>query len=104
MASLATLIARVNEPLHFCSCERRLCIRSARNSEHGGMKASASALENKLAKATSRARVLVVIGAFLSFLFSVSLWFWGMREEGVFVGLWVPSILSLGNLLLSPRS
>jgi hypothetical protein len=43
---------------------------------------------------------MVVIGALLSFVFSVSLWFNGMREEGLFVGLWVPSILSLGTLLL----
>ena len=47
-----------------------------------------------------RARLLVIIAAMLSFLFSVSLWFNGMRDEGVFVGLWVPSILSLGNLVL----
>ena len=35
--------------------------------------------------------------AFLSFLFSVALWFGGMREEGLFVGIWVPSILGLAN-------
>jgi len=43
---------------------------------------------------------LVLVGAGLSFLFSVSLWFYGMRDEGLFVGLWVPSILGLGNLVL----
>jgi len=57
-----------------------------------------------VAKATAKARALVVLGAFVSFLFSVSLWFAGMREEGLFVGLWVPSILGLGNLLLSGRN
>lgn len=31
--------------------------------------------------------------AFLSFLLSVSLWFNDYREEGIFVGIWVPSIL-----------
>lgn len=36
----------------------------------------------------------------MSFLLSVSLWFSGHREEGGFVGLWVPSILALGTLLL----
>jgi hypothetical protein len=41
-----------------------------------------------------------VIAAGASFLFSVSLWFTGSRDEGVFVGLWVPSILSFGTLLL----
>tara|TARA_B100001758_G_C18294612_1_gene548916 strand:+ start:546 stop:728 length:183 start_codon:yes stop_codon:yes gene_type:complete len=34
-----------------------------------------------------------VILAFLSFLYSVSLWFSGMKLEGIFVGIWVPSIL-----------
>lgn len=38
--------------------------------------------------------------AFASFLFSVSLWFGWLGQEdkaaGLFVGLWVPSILSLG--------
>lgn len=39
---------------------------------------------------------LILAAALLSFLFSVSLWFSGMRDEGLFVGIWVPSILSLG--------
>lgn len=40
----------------------------------------------------------------LSFLLSVYLWFIvGNKEQGTFVGLWVPSILSLGNLLLNSR-
>ena len=34
-----------------------------------------------------------VILAFLSFLYSVSLWFTGNKLEGIFVGIWVPSIL-----------
>jgi hypothetical protein len=46
---------------------------------------------------------MILAAAFLSFLFSVSLWFGvGMsasKEAGVFVGLWVPSILSAGNYL-----
>lgn len=46
---------------------------------------------------------LFIVAAFLSFLFSVSLWFSGYRDEGVFVGLWVPSILALGCLVLSSR-
>jgi len=32
--------------------------------------------------------------AFLSFLYSISLWFTGNQLEGIFVGIWVPSILS----------
>jgi hypothetical protein len=35
--------------------------------------------------------------AFVSFLFSVSLWFLGYKDEGMFVGIWVPSILGLAN-------
>ena len=34
-----------------------------------------------------------VILAFISFLLSVSLWFNGQKQEGMFVGIWVPSIL-----------
>ena len=39
---------------------------------------------------------LILLAAFLSFVLSVSLWFTDSREEGVFVGLWVPSILAGG--------
>ena len=43
---------------------------------------------------------LVLLAAFVSFVFSVSLWFgFGMtpdKEAGIFVGLWVPSILGTG--------
>ncbi len=48
----------------------------------------------------SRADYIVLGAAFVSFLFSVSLWFgvFGLehKDAGVFVGLWVPSILALG--------
>lgn len=41
--------------------------------------------------------------AFASFVFSVTLWFAGntdlAKDQAIFVGLWVPSILSLGNLV-----
>lgn len=49
----------------------------------------------------TRAKALFLLGAGLSFLLSVGLWFSGFRDQGVFVGLWVPSILALGALLLS---
>lgn len=43
---------------------------------------------------------LILGAAFLSFLFSVSLWFGAIgppnKEAGVFVGIWVPSILATG--------
>ena len=50
------------------------------------------------------AKLGIVIAAGLSFLFSVYLWFSGSKQEGVFVGLWVPSILSFGTLILGGRS
>jgi hypothetical protein len=40
-----------------------------------------------------------VLLAFVSFIFSVSLWFTGNQLEGIFVGIWVPSILSLSAVL-----
>ncbi len=45
-----------------------------------------------------------VLAAGASFLFSVYLWFSGSKEQGAFVGLWVPSILSFGTLMLGSRS
>ena len=50
-----------------------------------------------------RARSLILLAAFVSFVLSVVLWFGGHHDEGIFVALWVPSILSLGAILL-PRS
>ncbi len=52
-----------------------------------------------------RARLPFVAAGFLSFLFSV--WLYFVKDEemaGIFVGLWVPSIHSLGTLLLAPVS
>lgn len=40
-----------------------------------------------------------LLAAFLSFLASVYLWFWHDPQQGLFVAIWVPSILSLGTLL-----
>ena len=45
-----------------------------------------------------------IVLAFLSFLFSVSLWFSGNKLEGIFVGIWVPSILALSIALRQRRS
>jgi hypothetical protein len=46
--------------------------------------------------ATRPGAALFALAAFVSFLLSVGLWFTDSREEALFVGLWVPSILSLG--------
>lgn len=50
-----------------------------------------------------RLKLPFVVAGFCSFLFSVWLYFvQGETTAGIFVGLWVPSIHSLGTLLLSP--
>jgi len=46
-------------------------------------------------------KLLYVIAAAASFLLSVYLWFSGHQEQGQFVGIWVPSILSFGTLMMS---
>jgi hypothetical protein len=43
-----------------------------------------------------RGVALFLVAAAASFLLSIGLWFAGNRDEGVFVGLWVPSILAAG--------
>jgi hypothetical protein len=39
---------------------------------------------------------LIALAAFLSFVLSVTLWFADSRQEALFTGLWVPSILAVG--------
>jgi hypothetical protein len=51
----------------------------------------------------SIAKGIYIAAAGASFLLSVYLWFSGSKEQGVFVGLWVPSILSFGTLMMSGR-
>ena len=52
-----------------------------------------------------RAKLPFLVAGFLSFLFSVWLYFvQGETTAGIFVGLWVPSILSLGTLIFAGRS
>lgn len=47
----------------------------------------------------------ILAAAFISFLLSVFLWFSGQRDEGLFVGVWVPSILAFGSYVkLAQRS
>ena len=54
-------------------------------------------------KEQTRAKALFGAAAFLSFLLSIFLWFNGHKDQGAYVGLWVPSILSLGALMLAGR-
>jgi hypothetical protein len=48
----------------------------------------------------SKPKALFLLAAGISFALSVSLFFTGSREQAIFVGIWVPSILSAGSLLL----
>jgi hypothetical protein len=51
-------------------------------------------------------KISILVAAFLSFSLSTGLWFSGVADAkdcGLFVGLWVPSFLSLGNLLLNSK-
>ena len=48
------------------------------------------------------ARALLLAAAFVSFVLSVVLFFTGEETDGIFVGIWVPSILALGAFLV-PR-
>ena len=50
------------------------------------------------------ARNLILLAAGISFVLSVTLWFGGHELQGIFVGLWVPSILSLGGIVLRRES
>jgi len=38
----------------------------------------------------------ILTAGFISFFGSVYLWFLGHQAEGMFVGIWVPSILAFG--------
>ena len=49
----------------------------------------------------SKPKILFMVAAFLSLVLSVTLWYTGSNDQGIFVGLWVPSILSLGTLVLT---
>ncbi|MBC8507512.1 MAG: hypothetical protein ISR58_15145 [Anaerolineales bacterium] len=46
-------------------------------------------------------KITILIAAFLSFLLSVYLWFSGAKDQGIFVAIWVPSILSLGTFIFT---
>ena len=49
---------------------------------------------------------LLFLAAFLSLIFSELTYFQGQKEDGIFVGIWVPSILGFGiylKLLQSPK-
>lgn len=47
-----------------------------------------------------KVKLVFLTAALFSFVLSVTLWFLVDREMGVFVGLWVPTMLGLGVLVL----
>ena len=47
-----------------------------------------------------RAALGILLAAFASFVLSVVLWFTGHENQGIFVGIWVPSILAFGAVAL----
>ena len=51
---------------------------------------------NKLIKTSD---IFILLSAALSMAVSIYFWFNGYKEEGVFIGLWVPSLLGFGNYL-----
>jgi hypothetical protein len=50
---------------------------------------------------TTLAVTLFGAAATLSFMLSIFLWFFVDRQQGMFVGLWVPSVLALGAMTLA---
>lgn len=46
-----------------------------------------------------RSDLLILSSALISMVLSIAIWFSGFKEEGVFIGIWVPSILGFGNYL-----
>ncbi len=47
------------------------------------------------------AKFFIFLAAFLSMIFSIYLYYSGNTQNGIFVGIWVPSILSAGSLLMA---
>ena len=48
-----------------------------------------------------KAKSLFLAAAGISFVLSVTLWFAGNYDQGLYVGIWVPSICSAGSLILA---
>lgn len=54
---------------------------------------------NQMIKKVSLVDMLMLFAAFASLVFSETLYFKGQKEAGLFVGLWVPSILGFAIYL-----
>ena len=60
-----------------------------------------AAIRLLLGKPLVKIKLMFMIASFISLVLSVSLYFNGHEQQGIYVGIWVPSILSLGSLLLA---
>jgi hypothetical protein len=60
--------------------------------------------ETKIKNQITKVKALIFIAAGLSFLLSIFIYFSGDKQNGIYVGLWVPSILSAGILLLGGKN
>jgi len=58
----------------------------------------------KRRKTVDGGKGIYVVGTLLSILLSLMLYLTGRREAGIFVGLWAPTILNLGQSLLDDDS
>ena len=58
------------------------------------------AVDREVLPGIGRVQALFLLAAGISFAMSVALFFSGDRERGIYVGIWVPSILSAGTLLI----
>ena len=59
--------------------------------------------EERVRRKIDRPTQLILLAAFISFLFSIYLWFFADKDTGIFVGIWVPSILAFGTLMRLAR-
>jgi len=60
-----------------------------------------SRIENRGMNERRLGVTLFLAAAVVSFLLSIALWFTNNHQEGVFVGLWVPSILAAGGFWMA---
>jgi hypothetical protein len=50
-----------------------------------------------------RSKIPVLTAAGHSFFLAVFIWFTGFKKEGIFVGLWTPTVLYLGAFVYAGR-
>jgi len=58
-------------------------------------------LKDVISRPLMKIKLIFMAAGFFSLALSVGLWFSGNELQGIFVGLWVPAVHSLGALLLA---